>query len=172
MKAALQCSYVQTTLSVYLTLPGHVQKPPTAPGVSPSAALRRCLGVLCVLESGEKCSLKILPGNILAVLAFGAVSLRVLDLGRPYAWPQPERVSPRSRSQYADIDTPPPIAQLPPPFAPQARTWSRASRDGDSSGDFEAPEDAEAPDQSVLVDDVRAAPAPNAETGGPAAFKG
>ena len=61
-----------------------MQKPLTAPGVSPSAALRRRLGVLCVLESGEKCSLKILPGNILAVLAFGAVSLRVLDLGIPY----------------------------------------------------------------------------------------
>ena len=49
---------------------------------------------------------------------------------------------------------------------------SRASRDGDSSGDFEAPEDAEDPVRSVLVDDVRAAPAPNAEMGGPAAFEG
>ena len=89
MKAGVQCSYVQTRSDLserpHLTLPGHVQKPLTAPGVSPSAALRRRLGVLCVLESGEKCSLKIFPWKILAVLAFGAVSLRVLDLGIPYA---------------------------------------------------------------------------------------
>ena len=90
VKAGLQCSYVQTRSDLSerpLDAPrtrADVQKPPTAPGVSPSAALRRRLGVLCVLESGEKCSLKMLPGNILAVLAFGAVSLRVLDLGVPY----------------------------------------------------------------------------------------
>ena len=47
----------------------------------------------------------------------------------------------------------------------------RASRDGDSSGDFEAPEDAEDLDRSLLVDIVRAALAPNVETGGAAAFE-
>ena len=87
MKAALQCSYVQTRSDLS-------ERPLEAPrtraeaanstrGLPESAALRRRLGVLCVLESGEKCSLKIFPGNILAVLAFGAVSLRVLDLGIP-----------------------------------------------------------------------------------------
>ena len=43
------------------------------------------LGVLCVLESGTLFSLKIPSDGILAVLAFGAVRLRLLDIGVPPA---------------------------------------------------------------------------------------
>ena len=86
------------------------------------------------------------------------------------SWPQPER-EPAIPIPICQHRHAPPIAQLSPPLAPQARTLSRASRDGDSSGDFEAPEDAEDLDRSSLVDDVRAALAPNAETGGAAAFE-
>ena len=35
------------------------------------------------MESGGNCSPKIFPGKILTLLAFGAVSLRLLDLGVP-----------------------------------------------------------------------------------------
>ena len=35
------------------------------------------------LESGENCSSKMWPRHILTLLAFGAVSLRLLDLGVP-----------------------------------------------------------------------------------------
>ena len=44
----------------------------TAPGVSRSTASQWSLRVVCVLESGELCSLKIWPGHNLAILAFGA----------------------------------------------------------------------------------------------------
>ena len=62
-----------------MTRPGS----PCAPPGWPPASGERRLGVLCFLERGRLCSLKIWPGLLLAVLARGAVSPRVLDLGIP-----------------------------------------------------------------------------------------
>ena len=51
----------------------------------PARRLRWLLGVLCVLESlADFAASKCRHGDNLALLAFGAVSLRLLDLGDPY----------------------------------------------------------------------------------------
>ena len=51
----------------------------------PARRLRWLLGVLCVLESlADFAASKCRHGDNLEVLAFGAVSLRLLDLGVPY----------------------------------------------------------------------------------------
>ena len=76
--------HAQTSLSIHLRLPDSCRCCPEPlngrylTGTPPAGGV---LGVLCVLESGGLCSPKIRPGRNLAVLAFGAISLRVLDLG-------------------------------------------------------------------------------------------
>ena len=77
--------HTQTSLSIHLRLPGQLQSCPEWLLSNGDAACRRRLGVLGVLESGKNCSSKIFPGKILTLLAFGPVSLRLLDLGVPEA---------------------------------------------------------------------------------------
>ena len=78
--------HAQTSLSIHLRLPDSCRCCPERPlsnGDAASPPAGGVLGVLCVLESGGLCSPKIRPGRNLAVLAFGPVSLRLLDLGVP-----------------------------------------------------------------------------------------
>ena len=81
VKAGVQWLYAQ----IRSDLSEHPFEAADGPGISVVSTgrrpLLRRLGVLCVLEIGGLVVPKCGPGHILTLLAFGPVSLRLLDLG-------------------------------------------------------------------------------------------